>query len=132
MTTQNMTWVEILHDSAVGGIDFENMEGYGGLKCKEYSSIERRVLESAVYLFVSLMCLLISAKLNPKEQTFKKNLSSECIDKNSRYEYNDENSIQDYNESFRMIVLFIYTLVNGIELGYKVIILFVLWKFMEI
>ena len=126
MATQNMTWVETLHDITIGGIDFETMEGYGGLECKQYSTIERRALESVLYLVVSVASILLSAKLYLSNVTFEKkffnqtnnNNNNNCIQNGT---YRRDNTKEDYNESFRTTILLIYTLVNGIELGYKVI-----------
>ena len=122
MATQNKTWSETLHEITVGGIDFETMEGYGGLKCKEYSSIDRRILESCLYLFISIMSILISVKLNPYSASPKKKSGEQCKEKSFQNGIrHHRNTANDHNESLRTIVLFIYTLVNGIELGYKVI-----------
>ena len=133
MATQNMTWVETLHDITIGGIDFETMEGYGGLKCKQYSSIERRILESVLYLVVSVVSILLSAKLSLRDVTLEKKLcnitnnnNNNCLQNGT---YRRDNTKEDYNESFRTTILFIYTLVNGIELGYKVISFYMLQKF---
>ena len=123
MVAENMTWVETLHDITIGGIDFEAMEGYGGLKCKQYSSIERRILESVLYLMVSVVSILLSAKLSLRDVTLEKKLcnitnNNKCLQNGI---YRRDNTKQEYNECFRTTILFIYTLVNGIELGYKVI-----------
>ena len=121
MTTKNMTWTETLHDITVGGIDFD-MEGYGGLECKEYSSIQRRILESVLYFVTSLLCILLSAKLSPKSANLQKKSSNQYIEKIvQNRSHHHSGTLQDYNESIRTSILFIYTLVNGIELGYKVI-----------
>ena len=116
-----MTWTETFRDITVGGIDFD-IEGYGGLECKEYSSIERRILESVLYFVTSLLSILLSAKLSPKSANLQKKSSNQYKEKIVQNEsHHHGGTIQDYNESFRTMILFIYTLVNGIELGYKVI-----------
>ena len=116
-----MTWTETLHDITVGGIDFD-MKGYGGLDCKEYSSIQRRILESVLYLVTSLLCILLSTKLSPKSANLQKKSSNQYIEKIvQNRSHHHSGTIQDYNELFRTTILFLYTLVNGIELGYKVI-----------
>ena len=124
MATQNLTWSDTLHEITVGGIDFETMDGYGGLKCKEYSSIDRRILESCLYLFISLISISVSVKLNPYSAFSGKKSGEQCNEKTFQNGVrHHKNRTNNYNESLRTIVLFIYTLVNGIELGYKVMIL---------
>ena len=125
MATQNMSWSETLHEITVGGIDFEMMEGYGGLKCKEYSSLDRRILESCLYLLISLTSILVSVKLNPHRVLPIKKSGEQCNGKSFQNGIRHHRNItNNHNESLRTIILFIYTLVNGIELGYKVIIFY--------
>ena len=68
------------------------------------------------------MSILISAKLNPNRASPKKKSGEQCKEKSFQNGIrHHRNTANDHNESLRTIVLFIYTLVNGIELGYKVI-----------
>ena len=123
METKNMTWSETLHDITVGGIDFETMEGYGGPECKNFSSLERRIVESLLYFMLSFIAIVISKKLHSQtEQSVPKtrmcNGNNNHIPKGKIYH---EKTSDDYSESYRTVVLFSYAMVNGIELGYKVI-----------
>ena len=123
METKNMTWSETLHDITVGGIDFETMEGYGGPECKNFSSLERRIVESLVYFVLSFIAIMISKKLHSQtEQSVQKtrisNGNNNHIPKGKIYH---EKTSDDYSESCRTVVFFSYAMVNGIELGYKVI-----------
>ena len=123
MKIKNMTWSETLHDITVGGIDFETMEGYGGPECKNFSSIERRIVESLVYFVLSFIAIMISKKLHSQnEQSVPKtrmwNGNNNHIPKGKIYH---EKISDDYSESCRTVVFFSYAMVNGIELGYKVI-----------
>ena len=115
-----MTWIETLHDISVGGIDFDTAEGYGGLECKNYSSVNRRLLESLMALSLSFLSILISKRLSRKNKAC--NLT--CNDGNNNLQNGNagrETKVDAYNEGFRTLVLVVYTLVNGLELGYKVI-----------
>ena len=123
MKNRNMTWSETLHDITVGGIDFETMEGYGGPECKNFSSIERRIVESLVYFVLSFIAIMISKKLHSQtRQSVPKtrmcNGNNNQIPKGKIYH---EKISDDYSESCRTVVFFSYAMVNGIELGYKVI-----------
>ena len=122
MTIQNMTWVETLHDISLAGIDFETMEGYGGINCKKYSSFDRRIAESILYFVIAAVSIKVSQTLDKIEKHTPKKI---CNGNNNNLQNGklrrDHTPLDDYNESLRTIILFIYTIVNGIELGYKVI-----------
>ena len=123
MKNRNMTWSETLHDITVGGIDFETMEGYGGPDCKNFSSIERRIVESLAYFVLSFIAIMISKKLHSQNgqsvpKTRMCNGNNNQIPKGKIYH---EKISDDYSESCRTVVFFSYAMVNGIELGYKVI-----------
>ena len=119
MANKSMTWLETIHDITIGGIDFETMDDYGGLECKNYSSIERRILETLLLLLISSLSIILSQILQrQKNVTPSKKM---CNGNNNLQNVYRERIPEDYSESIRTTILFIYTLVNGIELGYKVI-----------
>jgi hypothetical protein len=118
MVNENMTLLETIHDITMGGIDFETMEGYGGLECKYYSSIERRIFESLLLVLISSLSIKLSQILQRQKNGPSKRM---CNGNNNLQKVHQENIVEDYSESIRTAILLIYTLVNGIELGYKVI-----------
>ena len=61
--TDNMTWMEIFHDTAVGGIDFSDRIN-GGAECKNYSSTYRILVEGAFFISLSFISIIISRQLD--------------------------------------------------------------------
>ena len=121
MANKSMAWLETIHDITIGGIDCgtgSEVEGYGGIQCKNYSSVERRIFESVLVVLISFLSIILSQILQGKQYEHSKKL---CNGNNALQNVYRESIVEDYSESIRTAILFIYTLVNGIELGYKVI-----------
>ena len=118
MANETMTWMDTVHDITIGGIDFENMEGYGGMECKNYSSIERRIFESLLLVIISSLSIILSQIIQRAQTVPPRTI---CNGNNHLQNVHRGNAVEEYSESFRTTVLFIYTLVNGMELGYKVV-----------
>ena len=119
VNNRNMTWIETLHDTAVGGIEFDLLEGWGGVECKNYSSLHRRLIESLMALVLSFLSIVISKRLSIRKKTHDVLCNGNNNLQNGHVRR--ENEVDEYSETLRTTVLFVYTLVNGIELGYKVI-----------
>ena len=99
----------MLHNVTIGGVDFD-LEGYGGQECKEYSSLKQRLLDTLIAIIISILSIVISRKLSTdRENSFQE--SGENVGQKT----------EEHNEAFRTILLLLYTIVNGVELGYKVV-----------
>ena len=120
----NMTWIETLHDTAIGGIDF-NVIINGGVECKNYSSPYRRMVEGFVAIILSFISITISGQLDgSKNNVHKENnilLNGNNNQQNGVIRRKTGVDIFHYSEFLRTSLLFVYILVNGVELGYKVI-----------
>ena len=124
--TGNMTWMEICHDTAIGGIDFSDRRN-GGADCKNYSSTNRILTEGAVFIILSFISILTSRQLDRSKNNVP-NAANVLLNGGNKHQQNgvikriksDVDTFK-YSESLRTGLLFVYILVNGLELGYKVI-----------
>lgn len=98
----DMTLTERIHDWTLGGVNFSDPEE-GGLECFNHVSVNQRWLEAAIGAGVSLLSLAAGMKLLDPRDTLRP--TAEVDPRRMTFT--------------RRLLLALFTLVFGLELGYK-------------
>ena len=111
-TTMGLWWK--FRDWAIGGIDFE-VEGNGGLSCRDHVGFNRRVCETLLGIGLPLCLFLWNRTQNTEQERQKKELHS--------------SHSRNYYSPLRIALLVSMTFVFGIEVGFKFASKQLIWLF---